>query len=386
MCDYSTFLPDVVGMMFQKDVTQKSITESEVKALVAVAFRSTVNKFARDTRTLRQQIPIHLFENSRYYDLTPEGDFYIHEIEQIYENKIPFPPGVLVNQRSIHLAECPPSDMDNAWIAEVSVIPGGLVCVLDDEYCFRHYEAILQGIIYRLASQKARTYYDQDLADRALSLYNQQVRVAERELMNLLSTDTGAAKFFPAILNTLVRESPSARNIRNHELMSIITTAYRDTVADTAAQNLLMHRQISISLLRGTNYYPLDAGIDVTISKVVSTLGINASVPEGTTVTKEALTLPCCVTRDVDNAFQVTVAVAPKRTVCSFDEEFVDKHYETILAGIRYRLAIQGGAEWASLGRYQVLKQEYNKRLMESRRSDIGLNLKLNRARLTDDH
>ena len=385
MCDYKTFLPDVVGLMFQKDVTQTSLTEREVKGLVAVAFRSTINKFARDTRTLRQRIPIHAFGNSRYYVVEPEDGFYLHEIEHIYENNLSFPAGTIVNHKSIQLAQCPDEDMDNAWFAEISVIPGPDACSLDNEYCYRHYEAILQGIVHRIASQKAREYFDQDLSDRALSIYNREVRVAEREQMNLLGADRGPSKFFPAILNGLIDET-RAVNIRNHELMSIVTTAYRDTIIDTANQNLLLHREVYISLYKGTKYYPINAGSDVTITKVVSVLGVNVAVPEGIWIDDIAITLPCCVTKDIDNAFVVKVAVTPKRTVCSFDEDYVDKYYETILAGIRYRLAIQGGPEWASLGRYQLLKQEYAKRLSNDRRMDIGLNLKNATRRLSDDH
>jgi hypothetical protein len=380
-----TFLPDVVGMVFQKDVTQNSITEAEAKAIVAVAFRSTINKFARDTRTLRQRIPIHLFENSRYYVVEPNDGYFIHEIEQVYEHNAPFPAGAIVNQKSIQLANCPEADLDNAWMVEISVIPSGIACEVEEEYCFRHYEAILNGIIHRLAAQKARTYFDQDLSDRALSIYNQEVRTAEREQMNLLATDAGAAKFFPAILNGLIDESKRV-HIRNHELMSIVTTAYRDTVVDVATQNMLLHRTIMISLYKGTTYYPIDVGADATAIKVVDAVGVNVNIPEGTRVTTDAIIVPCCVLENVDNAFQVTMAIAPTRRVCSFNEAFVDKHYESILSGIRYRIAIQGGPEWSTLGRVQILKQEYQKRIAESKRIDVGLSLKKTQRRLSDDH
>ena len=383
MCDYTAFLPDVTGIIVPVDRTPSSLENGEIKALVRVAFLSTIRKFATDTRTLRKHIQVSLFRDVVFYPLTGPKNYLIHEIESIAEVKAKAPLGTTIGRNTITLKDCPPEDVNNAWNVEVSVIPGLAVCEVEDDYCARYFEAILNGIIYRLTGHKSQTYFDANLHDRALGRYNEEVRQAERESVNYLADTTGVGIFLPSVMTALTLTKTPHR-LRERELMAMVTVAFKTAVTEFMRLTDLYTHEIHINVFKETPYYPLTPPDGFTIKQVVELHSNNMAVPKDVKITIDALTFACCPIRNQPAALVAEVSLLPSEDSCVFDSKFLVRHKAAILAGIRAELTLAGGKVFGGLGEHVALKRIFEAKAQAAVRDSIRLSSNLKTRRISD--
>lgn len=189
--------------------------------------------------------------------------------------------------------------------------------------------------------------------------------------------------FFQLLVVGLLTKDKKDANLTEPELRALISVLYRNAVRQVAEDTELYQLVVPVDLYAESRVYPISVpeGFRYIGVKSINTNGyqFNGRVDE------QVLYLPCCPNRDIPKAWFLQVAVAPAFTSaqCEFDDDFVNRCFDAILAYIRYQLAQQDMQRWASMGKADYVLREYKQAVAKVRRGKFAVQLK--QESLTDD-
>lgn len=177
--DYTIFLPLVTALVREKKEDKDTqLTDAEFKAMVAILYRDAVIEFAKDSKLFRVDIPIDIYAGVRRYEIIPPEGYYVESIIRLRTGRRNVPQNYIYDDNAIVLNNdcCPKCDIDEAFFAEVALVPmiTGNKCFFDAEFVNRYYDAIALGIQKRLYAMTSRSWFNGQLS----TLREQQYREA----------------------------------------------------------------------------------------------------------------------------------------------------------------------------------------------------------------
>lgn len=197
----------------------------------------------------------------------------------------------------------------------------------------------------------------------------------------------GYELFLPAVAAAIAVKKKSDNQLTNPELKRVVGVTFRDAVIEFMKDSLLYRVEIPIDLYTDVKRYEFFAPDGYLIIDVVGFLAHNTKIPNNTHNNKQ-MTLVCCPTHDVEQAFFAEVALQPKRsTNCKFDEDFLEEYYDVILANMFSRLAGMYQRQWRSLGSARAYRLDYVRLLNKAKRRALsgGDVIKIKTRRLTEN-
>lgn len=175
--NYEIFLPVITATIREKEKVDQQLTDSEFKAVVAVAFRDAVIRFMKDTKLYRREIPIDVWKGVTRYDIVPPEGFYVESAIELKTGKSHLPGSYTLDERELVLNDCCPyEDMEKAWYVEAAIVPKvtNNPCEFDEDFINRYYEAILTAMEIRLFGMTNRTWADSRMATLKETEYRHQ--------------------------------------------------------------------------------------------------------------------------------------------------------------------------------------------------------------------
>lgn len=181
--NYEVFLPVIAATIREKEKNDQQLTDSEFKAVVAVAFRDAVARFMKDTKLYRVEIPIDFWKGVRRYDIiAPEG-YYVESAVSLRTGNTHLPANYSMDDKELILNDCcPDRDIEKAVYVEAAIVPKLTMnpCEFDEEFINRHYEAILTAMEIRLFSMTNRTWGNPSMVSYKETEYRHQRNRAVR--------------------------------------------------------------------------------------------------------------------------------------------------------------------------------------------------------------
>lgn len=181
--NYEVFLPVITATIREKEKSDQQLTDSEFKAVVAVAFRDAVIRFMKDTKLYRREIPIDVWKGVTRYDIVPPEGFYVESAIELKTGNSHLPGNYSLDERELILNDCcPRHDMEKAWYVEAAIVPKVTLnpCEFDEEFINRHYEAILTAMEIRLFGMTNRTWGNPSMVSYKETEYRHQRNRAVR--------------------------------------------------------------------------------------------------------------------------------------------------------------------------------------------------------------
>lgn len=200
-------------------------------------------------------------------------------------------------------------------------------------------------------------------------------------------TKTGYKLFLPAVAAAIAGKEKDERQLTEDELKAVVNVTFRDSAIDFMQDSLLYRESLPIDLYQDVKRYDIIPPNGFIVEDVIRFETNAVNVPKLNHDFK-SIELFCEPTRDVDRAFYVVVALVPKRgSNCEFDDEFLERHYEAILANMFMRLSAMQGRVWRSLGQTLRYERSYMRELNQAKRRDLngGGVLKLKTKRLSSN-
>lgn len=200
-------------------------------------------------------------------------------------------------------------------------------------------------------------------------------------------TDTvGYELFLPAVAAAIAGKQKDSDQLNQSELKAVVAVVFRDSVIEFMHDSLLYRVSVPVDLYRDVKRYDLIPPDGYIIEDVVRFDENKTKIPPHTHDTS-SIYLTCCPKKDVDRAFYAVLALVPKRLghACEFDAEFLEKHYDVILANMMYRLMGMEQRRWRSRGAERQYRKEYTVKLNKARRRDLsgGAVVKIKTRRLS---
>ena len=183
MINYEPFLSHIAAALQGKEKSTASLTEAEIKAAVSLAYKEAVSKVAADTGGYTIEVPVHLYEGLKSWDLEiPEG-FRMTKVVRVNEVNAAYPPAAYIDRETLHLPCCANKTINNAFILELAVIPDAIsnVCEFESRFINEYFQSILAYMRYTLSMQVARQWHSLGIADRLLSEYKRGVKKHRNE-------------------------------------------------------------------------------------------------------------------------------------------------------------------------------------------------------------
>jgi len=184
----------------------------------------------------------------------------------------------------------------------------------------------------------------------------------------------GYELFLPAVSSALYAKKSSDDQLSELEFKQLVEIGFRDAVRQFTKDTLLYRITIPIDVYEGTQRYDIIPPEGWLVEAVVRLRNSKINIPDRN-VTYEEVRLLCCPDKDVYGAFFVEVAVSPKRLngPCEFDCEFLERHYDAILANMMKRFYDQEERTWKNVGKsdrklreYKTLRNQAKRRRLSS--------------------
>ncbi len=177
--DYTLFLPLVAALVREKKEDKDTqLTDAEFKAMVAILYRDAVIEFAKDSELFRVDIPIDIYAGVRRYEIIPPEGYFIQSIIRLRTGRRNVPKNYIYDDNAIVFDNscCPKCDVDEAFFAEVSIVPRitDNKCLFDADFVNRYYDIIALGIQKRLYAMMNRSWFNGQMS----ALREQQYREA----------------------------------------------------------------------------------------------------------------------------------------------------------------------------------------------------------------
>lgn len=198
----------------------------------------------------------------------------------------------------------------------------------------------------------------------------------------------GYELFLPAITTAVRGKKKNDNQLSDAEFKATVQIAFRDAMAEFTKDSLLYTDELAIDVYEGNQRYELIAPKGFLIEDVVEIKDHKIKVPPHCFDNNE-VTLNCCPTKTVYEAFYVEVALSQMRSagLCTYPAEFVERYYGAILQKMFSILTLQTEREWGRLTLAEFYDRKYAKALAAARRHHAsgGGKLIFNSPRLTDN-
>ena len=179
MVNYEPFLGPIALALQSKDKNAKSLTDAEIKAGVAIAYKEAVHEVAQRSDGYRMDIPLHIYEGVKDYPIEVPTGFRFNRLHHIHENSASLPPSTYIEDEVLRLPCCATKTYNNAVTLKVSVLPSptSSVCEYHQEFVDKYYTPILAYIRYTLAMQgPVQKWGSLGAADRLLIEYKRSIK------------------------------------------------------------------------------------------------------------------------------------------------------------------------------------------------------------------
>ena len=203
----------------------------------------------------------------------------------------------------------------------------------------------------------------------------------------MIEGTTGYELFLPAVSAAVASKKKDSDQLSEPELRSVVAVTFRDAVVQFMQDSLLYRTSIPIDLYTDVKRYDIIPPEGFLVADVTRFEKNKVNIPKLNN-DQESIWLECCPTRDIQNAFYAVVALTAKRSMnCLFDDSFLEKHYDVILANMFSRLTAMQNRTWRSLGSTLRYDREYSNKLAQAVRRDLngGSILKVKTRRLSHD-
>lgn len=184
---------------------------------------------------------------------------------------------------------------------------------------------------------------------------------------------TGYNLFLPAVTAALRGKDKKDSQVSESEFRQIASITFRDAMIQFTQDSLLYRVELPVDVFAGVDRYEIIAPKGFIIEDVVQLRTNKIKLPSHS-YTQHDVTLNCCPVKDIYSAFFVEVALSPTRVnaKCDFPVEFLERHYDAILANMFMRFYGMVERTWRSLGSAELSKREYQKRLNKAKRTSFS--------------
>lgn len=196
----------------------------------------------------------------------------------------------------------------------------------------------------------------------------------------------GYELFLPAIAAVAFPKKKSDDHLNEPEFVQVVAVTFRDAVTQFMKDSLLYRIEMPVDLYKDVKRYELTPPNGWLVEDVVGFKTYKTHIPDNS-YDNENLWLTCCPTRDIEQAFYVELALIPKRSHnCKFDEDFLERYYDVIMANMMMRFSAMTERSWRSFGVMREHQREYKNKLGQAKRRSMndGGKLYLKSKRISD--
>lgn len=188
--NYEAFLPYIAPAIQPKEKTTASLSETEIRATVASAFKEAITQVAEDTGGYSVKVPVHLYQDLKDYQLELPDGYTLRKVNRVYENHAKWPKAAYFDDTTLHLPCCAEATINNAFTLDVGVVPDPVsdVCEFDKSFVNMYFHVILAYMRYTLSMQAARQWASLGHADRLHQMYKKQVKQHKNKAIQGLIT------------------------------------------------------------------------------------------------------------------------------------------------------------------------------------------------------
>lgn len=201
----------------------------------------------------------------------------------------------------------------------------------------------------------------------------------------MTNNKTGYELFLPAIAAAIASKKKDNEQLSEPELRSLVAVTFRDAVIEFMQDSLLYRISLPIDLYQDVKRYDIVPPEGFLVEDVVRFESNKTNVPK-LNHNQHSIWLACCPTRDIHRAFYVVAALVAKRSKnCKFDDNFLERYYEVILANMFTKITAMQNRVWRSLGSTLRYRRDYINKLAQAKRRDLngGDILRIKTRRLT---
>jgi len=186
MTNYEPFLQQIVAGIQPKEKTTASLSESEIRAAVANAFKEAVTRVADDTEGYTVTAPVHVYEGVKDYPIEVPKGFSTRAVNKITENHLSWHKAAYIEDDIVRLPCCATNTVNNAYTLELAVVPDPVsdVCEFDTDFVNEYFHVILAYMRYTLSMQAARQWSSLGHADRLYNMYKKLVKQRKNKAFN----------------------------------------------------------------------------------------------------------------------------------------------------------------------------------------------------------
>lgn len=194
--------------------------------------------------------------------------------------------------------------------------------------------------------------------------------------------------FLPRIIAIIQRKVKKEEQLSENETRSIVAEEFRAAVRTVSELTDNYIVEVPISVYPESRHYPISPPEGFLLNRVIPPiLTSQYELPSQTILSDGTLTLPCCPSIQVTNAYYAMVSIIPmlSHDHCEFDAVFVETHYDMIYAQLLANLTIQQARQWRSLGLHDRLEKKVMNLLRAWKVRKFSQNpIRLKQERLTD--
>jgi hypothetical protein len=198
---------------------------------------------------------------------------------------------------------------------------------------------------------------------------------------------TDHTPFLPAMAANFLGKKDKDTLESNSEFVAIVSQVFVDSVSQFMKDSKLYKKEVPIDIYTDVKRYDIPAPEGFVVNRVVGLLANKVKIPDNR-YDKENIYLNCCPVKDVDKAFYAEVALTPKRIggPCTFDTDFVERHYDAIETLMMAKLADMGERTWKAKTSAESYRRKYRRMLQDDIHEDTvgGSCITLKKSRLSD--
>lgn len=349
---YNMFLADVVGLVGGDDNTKLPIREAALRALVESRYRAVVAEYASRTRSYRVNVRVDIHDGELNYEIVAPSGFRVLDIEGFSANDALRIEKYEVTPRDeavFTLAEC----QENGWVdVELSVAPTHAQCHIDTDWLDKHYDALLDGILYSLAAQSSRPWYDTTISAAHAARYETAISRTNRARVTKAITAPvrGYGAFLQEALGVVGTYAGGRDDPTEQELNAIIESAFRSAIVSFTERSRLYRTHVAIALHDGVTSYEVTSPEGFHLLEIERIYTRQGVALDGLTIRDLRLEFDAgaCPHEDVDHVY-VEVSLKPHMSTCTFNEEFLDRYHEQIFSLMMASLHSQKARAWFDL-------------------------------------
>lgn len=175
---YEPFLQHIIAGIQPKEKSTASLSEAEIRAAVANAYKEAVARVADDSDGYTISQPLHVYEGIKDYPIDTPAGTTLRNVTKVLENHLNWPKAAYISDGVARLPCCAEKTVNNAYTLEMSVTLDAIsdVCEFDTDFVNRYFHAILAYMRYTLSMQAARQWASLGHADRLYNMYKKEIK------------------------------------------------------------------------------------------------------------------------------------------------------------------------------------------------------------------